>query len=217
MLELLLGRMWRFKEDGGAWEEVELGEVCSLITKQTGFDYSNTIKPALLKTDKNAYSFIQNKDFEGTRINFKTDYFIPIAVAQRFKKILLDSPTLLISSSGKIGNVGFFKGDKVAFSGREIAICKLKHAYNGEFIMYFFQSRLGQKCLQGNVYQSSHLNLTAENVRTLKIPLPPLPTQQKIAHLLSTLDRLIELTHQEQQLLARITRALRDQLIYKEN
>ena len=74
-----------------------LNELCDLITKQTGFDYSKTIKPSLVNKKIDGYlPFIQNKDFEGERINLNTDYYVPSEIAKKYPKILLDSTILLI-------------------------------------------------------------------------------------------------------------------------
>ena len=98
----------RFKGFTDAWEQRKLKDMSSLITKQTGFDYSETIKPALTnEKSNNVLPFIQNKDFEGENINLITDFYIPIEVANRFPRITIDKPSLLVSISGKIGNIGF--------------------------------------------------------------------------------------------------------------
>lgn len=67
----------RFAEFTDAWEQRKLKDETSVITKQTGFDYSSTIKPSLV-TEKNNdnYPFIQNKDFDGKSINYNTDFYI---------------------------------------------------------------------------------------------------------------------------------------------
>lgn len=60
----------RFKEFCGEWEESHLEELTKIITKQTGFDYSATIKPSLVKERADdTVPFIQNKDFKGKHIN----------------------------------------------------------------------------------------------------------------------------------------------------
>ena len=129
-----------------SWEQRKLGEVCNIITKQTGFDYSSTIKPALLKEKAdNTYPFIQNKDFNGTTINMDTDFFIPISVAEKFPNIVLDRPSLLISISGRIGNVGFYSCVHKAFIGGAVGICKLKYNDDGKFIIHELESEYGQK------------------------------------------------------------------------
>lgn len=97
------------------------------FTKQTGFDYSASIKPTLIKEQLPHYiPFIQNKDFLGHYINYKTDYFIPNEVAIRFPQILLNEKCLLISISGAIGNVAVFNHSQNAFIGGAIAVLKFK-------------------------------------------------------------------------------------------
>ena len=57
-------------------EYVKLGDLCSLITKQTGFDYTNHIKARLL-TEKtaDAVPYIQTKFFTGRVFDYNTDYY----------------------------------------------------------------------------------------------------------------------------------------------
>ena len=109
----------------GDWDVVKLGDLCRIITKQTGFDYSATIKPSL-RTSRGlgVLPFIQNKDFEGYKINFNTDFYIPKDVAMQFPQILLDEPSLLVSISGRIGNVGYYLSSKLAFIGGAICVAK---------------------------------------------------------------------------------------------
>ncbi len=84
----------------------KLGDMTISFTKQTGFDYSAFIKPTLIKEYlPNYIPFIQNKDFLGHYINYKTDYFIPNEIAIRFPQILLNEKCLLISISGSIGKL----------------------------------------------------------------------------------------------------------------
>lgn len=87
MQDLLTGkkRLVGFDEE---WKVESLDNLSIIITKQTGFDYSAVIKPALTK-EKTAetYSFIQNKDFHGQYINFNTDYFIPQDIVKLFPKM----------------------------------------------------------------------------------------------------------------------------------
>lgn len=49
---------------------IRLGELCSIITKQTGFDYSNHIKEKLIRERTGgAVPYIQTKFFEGKKFN----------------------------------------------------------------------------------------------------------------------------------------------------
>ncbi|WRE72675.1 restriction endonuclease subunit S [Helicobacter pylori] len=174
------------------WQKVRLGDMTTSFTKQTGFDYSASIKPTLIKEQlPNYIPFIQNKDFLGHYINYKTDYFIPNEIAIRFPQILLNEKCLLISISGAIGNVAVFNHSQDAFIGGAIAVLKFKEKKSLDFVMHFLMSASGQKLLLNSVKSSSHKNLTIADLRDLLIPLPPLNEQIAIANILSDLDRYL--------------------------
>ena len=174
-------------------EMKSLSNCCSLITKQTGFDYSKTIKPSLTtaKLD-DSIPFIQNKDFEGTRINLNTDFYIPFSIAQQFPKIMLNEKILLVSISGKIGNVGLYELNNVSFVGGAICVCRLRKENNGRYILYYLLSHKGQSTLFRSVKAASHSNITVESIRETLIPLPSLQEQQRIVSILDTFEASIQ-------------------------
>lgn len=90
MQEYLTGKK-RINGFSEKWEEKPLRDLCILITKQTGFDYSAEIKPSLVSDHyNNTIPFLQNKDFEGYKINYETDFYIPTEVAYKYPKIFLE-------------------------------------------------------------------------------------------------------------------------------
>ena len=185
----------RFKGFSDDWEQRKLEDLCELITKQTGFDYSASIKPSLVtERQDDTYPFIQNKDFNGNDINMNTDFYIPVDVAEGFPKILLDKPSVLISISGRIGNVGFYRLPEKAFIGGAVGICKLKNPNDGEFIIHELESDYGQKYFQSLIKASSHANITVEDIRNIKLIFPQNGGERKqISVFLNRLDHLITL------------------------
>ena len=176
----------------------KLDDLCSLVTKQTGFDYSSTIKPALVNEHlEGTLPFIQNKDFSGNDINMDTDFYIPEEIVKKYPKITLDQPCLLISISGKIGNVGLYKRSERAFIGGAVGICRLLDDTNGEFIMQELLSDKGQHYFQSLIKASSHQNITVEDIRKIEIPMPSAPEQEKISTFFENLDNLITLHQRE--------------------
>lgn len=198
MQELLTGKK-RLQGFSEPWVIKTIEELCYLVTKQTGFDYSNEIKPSLLNSPMPyCIPFIQNKDFEGTSINYTTDYYIPKSVAIKYPKILLDETCLLISLSGKIGNVGLFTGEKSAFVGGAIGIARFYDKNIASWVMLYLQSEAGQKQIFESQKSGAQHNLTVEDVRKLKIYLPSVDEQQAIASILFDMDA--EITALEQKL-----------------
>lgn len=185
----------RFKGFTDPWEQQKLNNLCELITKQTGFDYSATIKPSLVREKKTGvYPFIQNKDFSGNNINLDTDFYIPIEVAEKFPRILLDKPSLLISISGRIGNVGLYNLPQKSFIGGAVGICKLKDHDVGEFVVQELESEYGQRYFQSLIKASSHANITVEDIRNIELNMPSTRNErQKISDFFLNLDILITL------------------------
>jgi len=170
-----------------------LNDCCTLITKQTGFDYSKTIKPSLTTNqNEDSIPFIQNKDFEGTRVNLNTDFYIPISVAKKFPKILLNEKILLISISGKIGNVGLYEIGNISFVGGAICVCRLRKNISGKYILYYLQSNKGQGSLFHSVKAASHSNITVESIRLTTIPFPAMVEQQRIVSILDKFEASIQ-------------------------
>ena len=209
----------RFKGFTDDWEQRKLNNMCSIITKQTGFDYSATIKPSLVEHRiPNSYSFIQNKDFEGLNINLNTDFYIPKGVADQFPKITLDTPSLLISISGKIGNVGFYSLKNKAFIGGAVGICKLLNPDDGILSTYELESDYGQKYFQSLVKASSHANITVEDIRNIELILPKDSRERSnISKFLLDLDKLITLHQRKCDKLIELKKSLLKKMFPQNN
>lgn len=204
----------RFKGFTGNWEENKLEDLCSIITKQTGFDYTAVIKPSLLnKQIKNSYSFIQNKDFNGININLNTSFYIPKDIAETFPRILIDKPSILISISGKIGNVGFYQLQNKAFIGGAVGICKLINNSDGLLILYALLSDVGQGYFQSLTKASSHLNITVEDIRKITIQMPKSDEEkEKVGSFFKNLDDLLTLHKSELEKLRNIKKSMLEKM-----
>lgn len=187
------GTMQELLKPKKGWEVKKIGELTKVFTKQTGFDYSAYIKPSLvnIKTDE-TIPFIQNKDFNGKKINFNTDYYIPKTVAFNFPKILLNEKSLLISISGSVGNVGIFESKELAFIGGAVAILKFKRPSLIDWTWIYLKSEIGQEKLFGNTKSSSHVNLILDDIRKIEIEFPKEEEQNRISQILSDIDTEIE-------------------------
>lgn len=198
MSELLSGKR-RLSGYSDEWKIVPFESLCRTFTKQTGFDYSASIKPSLIMEHREGFlPFIQNKDFEGKNINYQTDYFVPEKIAVKFPRILLDEKCLLISISGSIGNVAIFSNLQTAFVGGAIAVGKFFNQKHLDWVLYYLQSYEGQNKFFGNVKAGSHHNLTLEDIRKVEIPMPSEEEQTAIAEILSDMDA--EITALEEKL-----------------
>ena len=207
----------RFKGFTDDWEQRKLDDMCSIVTKQTGFDYSATIKPSLVnEPNDNTYPFIQNKDFNGANINYSTDFYIPKVVAESFPKILIDRPSLLISISGKIGNVGLCVNDNKAFIGGAVGICKLKNPKDGFITLYHLLSEAGQNYFSSLIKASSHSNITVEDIRKLPIFIPKNDDEKELlGKFFTVIDNLITLHQRKYEKLKNIKKSMLEKMFPK--
>lgn len=172
------------------WDIQSIDELCVLVTKQTGFDYSAEIKPSLVQVNYNStLPFLQNKDFEGYKINFDTDFYIPISVAYKYPKILLDEVCLLISISGRIGNVALFNNNRTAFVGGAVGVAKFKNPDLVEWAMLYLLSPNGQKMIFENEKAGAQHNLTVEDVRNFSIPIPEKDERIAITSMMADIEK----------------------------
>lgn len=166
-------------------ESRKIGSLCSVVTKQTGFDYSNTIKPALITDPSDgAVPYIQTKFFSGKVFDYNTDYYVPQNIVEKYPKITLDQKCLLFSIVGaSIGNVGLFPGIKTCFLGGAICVAKIKPEYNAEYIYYCVESSAVQRQISQKM-KGCQATITVEDVREFSIPFPPLEVQEEIVRIL---------------------------------
>ena len=122
-----------------AWEQRKFGALCSIVTKQTGFDYTATIKKSLLTSpSKDTLPYLQTKNFTGRSIDYNTDYYIPRSVAKDFPKINLDVRCILFSIVGaSVGNIGLFPGDKHCFLSGAICVSKPTKQGDTDYLYHF--------------------------------------------------------------------------------
>jgi len=172
-------------------EYVKLGTLCSLITKQTGFDYTNHIKARLLmEPAENAVPYIQTKFFAGKNFNYQTDYYVPMDIVEQFPKITLDEKCILFSIVGaSIGNVGLFPGERKCFLGGAICVAKVLPQYDVDYVYYCVESHNVQHQIRRKTKGAGQATITVEDIREFEIPLPPIEIQSEIVH---TLDNYTE-------------------------
>ena len=184
-------RLMKFNED---WQNCSLGSLCEVVTKQTGFDYSSTIKPSLISYNiNNTLPYLQTKNFSGINFNYDTDYYIPIRIANQFEKIMLNKKCILISIVGSIGNVAFFPNEVKCFLGGAICVAKLKEEEKTEFVYYYLSSNAGQRQLKDSSKGTTQTTVTIEDIRNFDILYPESEEARKIGKILKNIDSLIEL------------------------
>ena len=213
MQELLTGKK-RIKGFFGEWQIKKLEEYCSLITKQTGFDYSAYIKPALTKRkSNNTLPMIQTINFRGKRFDFNTDYYIPKSVAENFPNIILKNKCVLFSIVGaSVGNIGLYPGG-VSFCGGAIGITRFYEEDDADWVYYYMSSSEGQAQIQYVTKGGAQATVTIADIRNFSIPTPSKEERIAITVLLSDMDNEIEALEQKLEKTRQIKQGMMQQLL----
>lgn len=213
-MQMLVTGKKRLDGFDGNWQTTTLDKLCRLVTKQTGFDYSAEIKPSLVTAPQiGTIPFIQNKDFEAFDINYNTDFYIPCDVAKKYPKILLDEVCLLISISGRIGNVAVFDNKQMVFAGGAVGIAKLFDPNLASWCMLYLSGREGQEQIFSNEKVGAQHNLTVADVRKLEIKLPEKPERDAIIGILTDMDGEIKLLTEKLQKYQKVKSGMMEELL----
>ncbi len=163
-----------------------LGELTSVITKGTtptsvGFDFAESGIPFLR---------VQNI-VDGAVDLTKTPLFISEVTHKALARSSICPGDLLISIAGTIGRAAVVSDDAVVMnSNQAVGIVRLKEGLSSRFLLHWLQSNdaLGQ--IKGAQVTGTITNLSLTELRNLKIPLPPLAEQKRIAGILDAADAL---------------------------
>lgn len=115
---------------------------------------------------------------------------------------------ILFAGSGEtveeIGKSVAFIGNEKAFAGGDVIILSANEDINSECLSYVLETDVVRKQKRQLGQGNSVVHIYPSSLATIKLPLPPLPEQKKIAEILSTWDSAIETT--EKLLTAKQTR-----------
>jgi|SRR5690606_4507357 len=163
------------------WKTVKLKEISTKI----GDGLHGTPK----YDENGSYFFINGNNLNNGSILIKEDTKrIDEKVYNKIKKELNDR-TILIGINGTLGNIGLYKGERIAL-GKSACYINLVLDVDKNYIRYVFEGQHFQNYAYLFATGSTIKNLGLKAIRNYKINLPPLKTQRKIASILSAHDDL---------------------------
>lgn len=171
------------------WSENELERLIASGTKIT----YGVVQPG--EQDPNGVPFIRGGDIYNGKIAIGKLRTISQAVSASYKRTLLQGGELLMSLVGYPGEVAIvpkvLAGANIA---RQAAYIKLGQSVDSKYVMYYLQSDLGKYFLFQKSTGSAQQVINLVDLKDVKVVLPPLPEQQKIAAILTSVDEVIENT-----------------------
>lgn len=129
---------------------------------------------------------------------------------QKYNQILSDR-TLFLSINGTIGNLAFYKNEKVLL-GKSVCFINLKNDLDKKFIYLLLQSPQLTKTLNSELTGTTIKNLSLATVRNSEFYCPIEAEQTKIASFLSAVDEKISQLNQKHELLSQYKQGMMQKL-----
>lgn len=158
------------------WEWSTIGELAERVTKgSTPTSYG-------FKYQREGIKFVKTENIvESGKIQSITDY-IDDETNRFLSRSILQPFDILFSIAGTIGRVGIVQEHDVpANTNQALSILRGVHKKaNFKYVFYFLKSPFVQKQALDSIVGVGRANLSLANVSGLKIPLAPLPEQERI-------------------------------------
>ena len=115
---------------------------------------------------------------------------------------------VVMTTEAPLGEIAQLDNRKVALGQRLITLRGKPDVLNNTYLKFAMQAAFVQNQLKARSTGTTVLGISQRELREVKIPLPPLSEQRRIAHILGTLDQKIELNRQMNETLEAMARAI---------
>jgi type I restriction enzyme S subunit len=156
---------------------------------------------------------IRGNNISDTRTLVGDLVFVSEETADELRSCNVFPGDLVFPHRGAIGQVGIVPKDERGRYVLSTSMMKLtcnQALVDPLFVFYFFRSELGRHALlqHASTVGTPGIGQPLSSLRSITLPVPPLPEQRAIAHVLGTLDDKIELNRRMNETLEAIARAL---------
>ncbi|MBQ4555679.1 MAG: restriction endonuclease subunit S [Spirochaetaceae bacterium] len=174
------------------WKECKLGEIAT-ITKLAGFEFTKYIK----YNETGEIIALRALNLRNGRLDLTEVKHIDKSVSDALPRSKLYKGEILFTYTGNgYGDCALVdEDDKYHLAPNICKISPNKKIADSNFLFQTIRSNAFYKQVSNYIGGSSQPTIPMETIRQLKVKLPPLSTQQKIAAILSSLDDKIELNN----------------------
>ena len=183
---------------GNEWETRRIGDLGRVVTGKTP-------STAIPQNFGGEYPFITIPDMVGRREISTSARSLSEQGAQSLRTCRLPAGAVMMSCIATIGNCGITT--RPSFTNQQINSLICGDNVDPRFVYYCF-TQLGHALEAAGGGGSVYTNVSKSRFEQIEISVPPLPTQRAIAHVLGTLDDLIELNRETNEILEEMARAL---------
>ncbi|MFQ3592853.1 MAG: restriction endonuclease subunit S [Gemmataceae bacterium] len=165
------------------------------------------VKPG--EEDPSGVLFIRGGDIADGRVQVDKLRTVSRIVSDQHRRTLLRGGEQIVSLVGNPGQVAIVPPELAGANiARQVGLVRLVPSVDTRFIKYFLASPLGQSSLGSHSLGSVQQVINLRDLKTVKVPTPPLREQQAIACILGALDDKIELNRRRNRTLEAMARAI---------
>ena len=185
------------------WPAIPLDE----LTDGTNITYG-VVKPG--DECPNGVKFVRGGDVIAGRILTSQLRTITTDVSQQYARTLLHGGELLVSLVGNPGEVALvpasLKGANIA---RQVGLVRIDPAKaDANYVQYYLRSKTGRDVLLAHSKGSVQQVINLKDLKSVKVPLPPISVQRNVAVFMQALDDRITLLRETNATLEAIAQAL---------
>ncbi|MFV1450302.1 restriction endonuclease subunit S [Maribacter sp. HS] len=146
----------------------------------------------------------------------KTKFVSKEVFIKENQRVKLEKGDILMTRIGDVGTVKYIDWDVNASFYVSLALIKQQETFNGKYIAHFIESRAFKKELWKRIIHTAFpRKINLGEIGKCLVVLPPLPEQQKIAEILSTVDAKIEVIDQQITETTELKKGLMQRLLTK--
>lgn len=186
----------------GEWATLPLGEVAAV---RSGYAFKSS------DWTESGVPVVKIANVKGGRLEMAGCSFVDEAVANGAGDFRLSDGDILIAMTGYVGDVARVrKTDLPCVLNQRVGKFTVLNSerLDASYLFLFLASVDTRQTIAGLGYGSAQPNVSPSLIHKVKIPLPSLPEQKRIAHILGTLDDKIELNRRMNATLEGISRAI---------
>jgi len=188
----------------GEWKEYRISEIASVKSGK------RLPKGHSLVNEKTDYRYIKGRDIRGGKVNdIGLQYLLPDTKA-KIKKYIVNKRDVLITIVANVGDVGIVPDglDGTNLTENAVRLTNFTDDVWPEFLTYLLATSEYKKYMESLAVGAAQSKLAIYKIKKIKVSLPSLPEQRRIASLLSSYDDLIETNNRRIALLEESAREL---------
>lgn len=137
------------------------------------------------------YFFINGNNLSNGYLKFnKNTKKVNFSIYKKYGIDFNPENTLFLSINGTIGNISFFKNEKIVLGKSVAYFNKTSDDLNLRYLFYFFKTSYSSRYFEIEKTGSTIKNLGLRSLRAMKIPLPSLEVQNRVVSMLDKFDAL---------------------------